>query len=201
MPTKSAQLHPYLAQLHQLCVCNCKKLTVTSRNLSVTARYFSVTAFLSLVHRRRGGDAPSARGEEIDCNITSKTIKIIIYTQKSQGDFSVDLLSISVDFCGSSVDLLWIFGGSSVDFGSILGLGKYVIGLARFSEAGLWSNEVLFFGFFPFAIIFWWVSVDLESVEWIFESSRRHGLAQFTSIGTLFLPSIFGPKLKKEWPK
>jgi hypothetical protein len=38
--------------------------------------------------------------------------------------------------------------------------GNYVIGLARFSEAGLWSNEVLFFGFFPFAIIFWWVSVD-----------------------------------------
>jgi hypothetical protein len=108
MPTKSAQLHPYLAQLHQLCVCNCKKLTVTSRNLSVTARYFSVTAFLSLVHRRRGGDAPSARGEEIDCNITSKTIKII-YTQKSPGDFFVDLSSI---FCGSFVD----FRGSFVDF-------------------------------------------------------------------------------------
>jgi hypothetical protein len=65
------------------------------------------------------------------------------------------------------VDLLWI----SVD-------GNYVIGLARFSEAGLRSNEVLFFGFFPFAIIFFGGGVDLESVEWIFESSRRHGLAQ-----------------------
>jgi hypothetical protein len=42
-----------------------------------------------------------------------------------------------------------------------------VIGLARFSGAGLRSNEVLFFGFFPFAIIFCRVSVDLESVEWI----------------------------------
>jgi hypothetical protein len=42
-----------------------------------------------------------------------------------------------------------------------------VIGLARFSEAGLRSNEVLFFGFFPFAIIFFGGGVDLESVEWI----------------------------------
>ena len=33
------------------------------------------------------------------------------------------------------------------------------------------------------------------------ESSRRHGLTQFTSIGTLFLPSIFGPKLKKRVAK
>jgi hypothetical protein len=86
----------------------------------------------------------------------------------------VDLLWI---FRGSFVDLLWI----SVDFCRFLWISvdaNYVIGLARFSEAGLWSNEVLFFGFFPFAIIFFGGGVDLESVEWIFESSRRHGLAQ-----------------------
>jgi hypothetical protein len=149
----------------------------------------------------------------------------------------VDLLSIFVDFRGSSVDFrrfspifvdfrqfssIFVdfrqFSSISVDFCRFSSISvdfrraNYVIGLARFSGAGLRSNEVLFFGFFPFAIIFCRVSVD----SWIFggfgswvdfggfaaiESSSRHGLAQFTSIGTLFLPSIFGPKLKKEWPK
>ena len=68
----------------------------------------------------------------------------------------------------------YIPGQFGVDLGSIfgrflwiLGLGKYVIGLAKLSEAGLRSNEVLFFGFFPFAIIFFGAGS-------IFESSR-HG--------------------------
>jgi hypothetical protein len=76
----------------------------------------------------------------------------------------VDLLSISVDFCGSSVDLLWI----SVDLLWISVDGNYVIGLARFSEAGLRSNEVLFFGFFPFAIIFFGGGVDFGGFASIF---------------------------------
>jgi hypothetical protein len=92
-----------------------------------------------------------------------------------RGSF-VDFRGSFVDFRGSFVDLSWIwvdlrrFSSIFVDlrrFSSICVDANYVIGLARFSEAGLRSNEVLFFGFFPFAIIFWWVSVDLESVEWI----------------------------------
>jgi hypothetical protein len=106
-------------------------------------------------------------------------------------------------FRGSFVDLSWIFRGSFVDlswifrrfasifvdfrrFSSICVDANYVIGLARFSEAGLRSNEVLFFGFFPFAIIFLGGGVDLE---WIFESSRRHGLAQRADLVRGFLPT------------
>jgi hypothetical protein len=93
-----------------------------------------------------------------------------------------------VDFRGSFVDFRR-FASIFVDFrrfSSICVDANYVIGLARFSEAGLRSNEVLFFGFFPFAIIFLGGGVDLE---WIFESSRRHGLAQRADLVRGFLPT------------
>jgi hypothetical protein len=79
------------------------------------------------------------------------------------GGSSVDLLSIFCRFSSIFVDFRR-FSSIFVDFRRSSVDGNYVIGLARFSEAGLRSNEVLFFGFFPFAIIFWWASVDLLSI-------------------------------------
>jgi hypothetical protein len=47
-----------------------------------------------------GGDAASRRGEEIDCNITSRTKKF----KYIPGQFGVDFLWISVDFGENGVD-------------------------------------------------------------------------------------------------
>jgi hypothetical protein len=77
----------------------------------------SVTAFTKcncgviVVHRGEGGDAPSARGEEIDCNITSKTKKLKKNINIYRGNLGWIFCGFGVDFCGFlwiSVDLEWI---------------------------------------------------------------------------------------------
>jgi hypothetical protein len=52
---------------------NCKNSLVNCKNSLVNCKKRLVTAFLRVVLRGRGVDAPSARGEETALNITSRT--------------------------------------------------------------------------------------------------------------------------------